>query len=376
LRIESRRPASGPEETEKTMLKIIRERLSVKISLQLVALAIPLLSVAVWRAATDERASYQEVLLERGRVAALSGAAAYGTVLESGVDAGAFSLQELLDPDYEEISFPEALSALGGVTPPTSTKASPALASPFATTSGTGAVSPSSLASASPTGATPSSIHVEYRRYHTKFDGYTDAHGVQQIEDAILGSSSGFLYASGIDRRGYVPTPHKKYAQPPTGDVVHDRAVSRAKRKYEDPEQLAAAGYMGDGTIVLDYHRDTGEAIWDVAAPIRVHGRHWGAFRVGVVRDQLDARTAELVFALGRVLGVAVLLLGVAIFFATRRATRPLGELACAATRLSTTHDGSELEKPIRVASSDEVGQMARALERLRQSLRVAFRRE
>jgi len=41
------------------MLKIIRERLSMKISLQLVALAIPLLSLAVWRAAVDERASYR-----------------------------------------------------------------------------------------------------------------------------------------------------------------------------------------------------------------------------------------------------------------------------------------------------------------------------
>lgn len=359
------------------MLKIIRERLSVKISLQLVALAIPLLSLAVWRAAVDERASYQGILLERGRVAALSGAAAYGVILESGVDSGAFTLEELLHPDYKEISFPEAAPSVTAEAAATGPGAAPVTPGPSSSSPPLAPVTPA------PGVSTPATIRVEHKRYHTKFDGYTDTHGIQQVEDAILGSSSGFLYASGIDRRGYVPTPHKKYAQPPTGDVVHDRAVSRAKRKYEDPEQegespeqLAAAGYMGDQTVVLDYHRDTGEAIWDVVAAIRVHGQHWGAFRVGVVRDQLDVRTADLVLALGRVLGFAVLLLSAAIFLAMRRAIRPLRELACTATLLSKTHDGAELEKSIRATSSDEVGQMARALERLRQSLRVAFRRE
>lgn len=355
------------------MLKTVREHLSMKISLQLIALAIPLLSIAVWWAAVDERASYREMLLERGRVATLSGAAAYSAVLTTGVDSGAFTMKELLEPDYQEISFPETPSPASSTAPVLSGGVSTSPASPTAISLASPSLAAGGPATALP--VAPPVIRVERRRYHTKFDGYTDTHGIQQIEDAILGSSSGFLYASGIDRRGYVPTPHRKYAEPPTGDVAHDRAVSRAKRKYDEPEQLAAAGYIGEEpTIVLDYHRDTGEAIWDVVAPISVHGKHWGAFRVGVVRDQLDVRTADLVFALGRVLALAVLLLGVAIFFATHRAIRPLRHLACTATLLSTTHDGAELERPIQVTSSDEVGQMARALERLRHSLRIAFR--
>lgn len=307
-------------------MKIIREHLSVKISLQLVALAIPLLSVAVWRATVDERTAVEEMLLDRGRVAALSGAAAYSAVLESGVDSGALTLADLLDPHYEEIQFP---------------------------------------------------VPVEDKRYHTKFDHYTDTHGIQQIEDAVLASSREFIYASGIDVRGYVPTPHKKYAEEPTGDLVRDRAVSRAKRKYDQPLHLAAAGYLGnEPTLVQDYHRDTGELVWDVAAPIYVKGKHFGAFRVGVVRGRVDVLTRALAIELARVLAVAVLLMGLAVFWVTRKSLHPLRELAVSAVSLSTTDDGSELRRKIRVTSSDEVGRIAKALDRMRLSMLGMWDRE
>lgn len=331
------------------MLKFVREHLSVKMSLRLIAVAIPLLSIAVWRAsldaAADEREAATELLVDRGRVAAVAGAAAYSSILESGIDAKEFTLEDLLHPDYSEISFV-------GVPP-----------------------CPKGAA-----GMTPAPRCVEHKRYHTKYDGYTDSHGIQRIEDAILASSPDLIYASGIDVHGYVPTPHHKYDQTPTGDLLRDRKVSRGKRKYEDPEQLSAAGYMGSDPLVMDYHRDTGELIWDVVAPIDVKGHHWGAFRVGVVRDQVDIRAstlaASLAVDLARVLAVALLLLAITIFWSASVAMRPLRELACTATLLSTTHDGSGLQTPIRATSSDEIGQMAKALDRLRQSLRIAFQRE
>lgn len=300
-------------------------RLSVKISLRLALLAAPLMALAGWLAVVDARAAASEMVLDQGRVAALAGAQAYASILEAGVDAGALTLDDLTDPTYEEIVFPPE-------------------------------------------------VHVEHKRYHTRFDAYTDSHGVQAVQDAILASSDSFIYASGIDVRGYVPTPHRKYAEPPNGDRKHDRAVSRAKRKYDEPLHLAAAGYLGEEpTLVQDYHRDTGEMVWDVAAPIRVKGKHFGAFRVGVVKDRVRAETAALARSLARTLGVAVLLLVLAVLISTRRSLRPLGELACAATRLSTTDDGSELRHPIRASSRDEVGQMARALDRLRLSMLMVW---
>lgn len=299
-------------------------RLSVKISLRLVVLALPLMTLAAWIAILSARAAAAEMILDQGRVAALAGAQAYGTILEIGVDAGQLSLAKLFDPTYTEIVYP--------------------------------------------------GIHVEGHRFHTEFDAYTDSHGIQDVEDRILASSSSFIYASGIDVRGYVPTPHKKYSEPPTGNPDHDLAVSRAKLKYDKPLHLAAAGYLGDEpTLVQDYPRPGGaqrnDMVWDVAAPILVKGKHWGAFRVGVVKDRVRADTVALAESLAVTLGAAVLVLVVLVLISTQRAMRPLGELACAATRLSTTHDGTELRQPIRVTSKDEVGQMAHALERLRKSM-------
>lgn len=309
------------------MIKYVREHLSAKITLGLIALAIPILSAAAWYAAEESRAAAAEMILDQGRVAAQAGAASLAAILESGIDSGQLSLADVLDPSYEEMKFRD------------------------------------------PSGQ---EIVVESRRYHTRLGDYTDAHGIQAIEDRVLAASPNFLYASAIDRRGYVPTPHRKYAEPPTGDRRHDRAVSRGKRMYDDPEQIAAAGFRGNPgktTLVQDYHRDTGELIWDVAAPIEIRGQHFGAFRVGVVRDQVDLRTRDLGVALAQSLLVAVAALGLAVLLWMRRALRPLGQMAIAAVTLSTAGDLSELRAPIRSASRDEVGQIARALDRMRQSL-------
>jgi hypothetical protein len=305
---------------------MFKSRLSVKISLRLAAIAAPLMALATWIAVLGARDAASEMVLDQGRVAALAGAQAYSSILESAVDAGELTLADLTEPAYEEIQFP--------------------------------------------------GIHVEHKRYHTKYGEYTDSHGIQDIQDAILRSSSSFIYASGIDIRGYVATPHKKYAEPPNGNLEHDRAVSRAKRKYDQPLHLAAAGYLGnEPTLVQNYHRDTGELVWDVAAPIKIKGKHFGAFRVGVVKDRVRAQTVDLAWALGLTLGGAVLLLVAAVLISTQRALRPLVELACTSTRLSRSEDGTEFEKKIHVESEDEVGQMARALELIRRSLRGAWSR-
>lgn len=307
-------------------VRFLREHLSVKISLRLIALAIPVLAIGVWRAVEDERAQVKEVLLDRGRTAALAGAAAYGAILEAGLDAGAFTLPELLDPTYRPIAY---------------------------------------------------DVQPEFPRYHTQYDGYTDTHGIQRIEDAILNSLGDLgVYASGVDAHTYVPTPHERYNKKPTGNFILDRAVSRGKRKYDEPELIAAAGYIGkEPTVVIDYLRDKRQPVWDVVAPIYVRGEHFGAFRVGIPQDRVDVEAFDLAIAISRGLAIGVILFGLTIFWATRRAMRPLTDLACAATRLSTADSGTELAQPIHVTSIDEIGRISKALDRMRRSLQVAFHR-
>lgn len=306
--------------------------LGFRISLRLLLLSLPLLASAAWLVSLGERGFAEQSTLDRGRVAALSGAAAYGQILEDALRdqtwwrpaPGRITLDQLVNPIYRQISYP---------------------------------------------------FPVAGKRFHTAYDWYTDSHGVRELQDAILGSSSEFIYASGIDLRGYVPTPHGRYACEPNGDPQHDLQC-RAKRKYDEPEQLAAAGYVGDQpTLVQDYHRDTGELIWDVAAPIFVQGEHWGAFRVGVVRARAALHARDLAWAMARVLLGALVLLALANVLLVRRSLRPLVELTSTAFCMSTATEAAELHKPIRAAARDEIGSLAKTLNRLRLSILATWGR-
>jgi HAMP domain-containing protein len=320
---------------------MLKSRLSVKISLWLAVIAIPLMALATWFAVLGARSAASEMLLDQGRVAALAGAQAYSSILETAVTSGVLTLKDVIEPSYEEIPFP-----------------------------GLSYCPPAAQGSETPHNC------IENKRYSTKYGEYTDSHGIGPIQDAILASSDSFIYASGIDVRGYVATPHKKYAEAPNGDIEHDRAVSRGKRKYDQPLHLAAAGYVGnEPTLVQDYRRDTGEQIWDVAAPILIKGKHFGAFRVGVVKDHVHAQAVALAWTLGRMLGATVLLLVVLVLISTQRMLRPLVKLSHAAIQLSMSEDNREFEIKIRAESADEVGQMAGSLDRLRLSIRAAWAR-
>ncbi len=325
-------------------LDIFRSRLSTTLTIKLILIALPLFALGAWRVIENERATVKDFVLEQGRVAALSGAASYSAILTTGIDSGAITMKGLFDPEYEEIVYVRG--------PDGRTKEAHF-----------------------PADADAPKLIIEKKRYHTSFDAYTDTHGIQEIQDAIL-KSGPFVYSSGLDRGGYTPTPHKQYSELPTGDFKRDKAVSRIKRKYDEDEQLTAARYIGnEPTIVLDYHRDTGEPIWDVVAPITVKGKHWGAFRVGVIRDLVALRAFALAGELALSLGVTIGLMMFALFFTTLRALRPLKDLQLRATEISGASSGQELAAPIRLRRKDEIGDLSVAFDHLRMGFIAAFDR-
>ncbi len=301
----------------------LHRRLSSRISLALTLVALPMLAgVALW-VASDESVQIEELTIQKGKTAALAGARAYQAILEIGIASGEVKLDDLLHPTYEEIHY---------------------------------------------------AMKVEDPRFHTQFDTYTDSHGIQGIEDAILASNPEFSYASGIDRNGYVPTPHKKFDEPPNGISSHDRAVSRQKRKYNG-EQLTAANFISsehEPTLVLPYTRDTGESALDIAATIFVRGRPFGAFRVGVLRDGIVERQRARIRTLATAFGALALCLVAFIFLTLYRSILPLETLA---SRVDLISVGEGTSDPIRSERRDEIGQVTRAVNRLRQSLASAMQR-
>jgi hypothetical protein len=117
------------------------------------------------------------------------------------------------------------------------------------------------------------------QKYHTSYDRYFDE-TITAVQEAHLVQNSQIYYAVLSDRNGYVPTHNTRYSQPLTGDREKDRLNNRTKRIYDDPTALAAARNKKD-VLVQIYHRDTGEKMWDISAPVYVDGKHWGAFRIG-----------------------------------------------------------------------------------------------
>jgi hypothetical protein len=120
---------------------------------------------------------------------------------------------------------------------------------------------------------------------------------IRKIRDVMLEQDPTVLLAVLVDKNGYAPTHNTRYSQPLTGDPEKDRTGNRTKQMFNDPVGIAAARFDGsDGQQVLrqEYLRDTGERAWDVAAPVYVQGKHWGAFRVGFSVEEVERAVAEL----------------------------------------------------------------------------------
>lgn len=318
-------------------MKRIRHRLSVRLSLLLSIVVIPSLAMVAVMLITHEGRVVEDLVLKEAKTAALQGAAAYGAILDTAVNSRALTLDEVINPSYEEMPF---------------------------------------------TDENEKPIHVEDKRYHTKVGDYTDTHGVRELQDATKKAGS-FLFASGMHLRGLVLTAHSGVDSPPRGDATPenaewDRVHSRAKRMYTGEEQIAAAGYLGNSnatTLTQPYPRDTGEMAWDVAAPIYVKGKHFGGFRVGVARDRVVQQYHDLTVGLMLLFSlIAVVFVGVTLWLSWRY-IRPLSVLSDKALELSMSCDSEVLG--IRIASSDptEIGDMSRSLDRLRMSLKAAMSR-
>ncbi len=296
-----------------------RRKLGRYISAWLLAFSMPMLAVTTaWIVGYGTR-ELEDTVIERGRVSATAGAIAYGLMLERGVDAGKITMTDIAHPTYMPFEFEH-----------------------------------------------PTDIP----RFHSGIDAYTDAAGARSLQEGILRTSEDFLYALGSDGGTYIPTTNAKFDHPPTGDPKIDNSYSRQKRKYLDKLHLAAAA--AETLLVQAYYRDTGELCWDVSAPVWVHGVHWGSFRVGVSRDRIEAYQWRLALRLSGILAGLGLALAVMVLWMVGSSTRELEILAKLADDVSM---GESLRVPIRSMSVNEIGRIARAIDRMRVSLMHAMRR-
>ena len=91
-----------------------------------------------------------------------------------------------------------------------------------------------------------------------------------------------------ISEDGYTPTHNSDFSRPPTGDSAVDIKICRDKRMMSDRHACRAATYNGR-LLLQTFVRDNGDLTADVALPIHVRGRHWGAIRFGFAPTRLQA---------------------------------------------------------------------------------------
>lgn len=271
------------------MLRGLLSRLGGSLQIRVVSLIVgimaALLGVFVLYDTQAQRRALEDALLTKGNSMAFSGAQAIGHVLEDAIASGRLTEAEVFDANYQLI--PET----------------------------------------------------NPQKYHTAFDGFADVN-FQRIEDAYL-EDRDVVFAVAVDRNGYLPTHNTRYSNPLTGDYETDKAGNRTKRIFDDPTGIAAA-HSTEPILHQVYHRDTGEVMLDISAPILVNGRHWGAFRVGFSLQRVQAQVAALAWR--TVTGALVLMaaIGLAAFYVTRPVAT-LKPLSVAVTKLSGGDVGHEI---------------------------------
>jgi methyl-accepting chemotaxis protein len=104
------------------------------------------------------------------------------------------------------------------------------------------------------------------------------------VQEKLLQLSPKVVFAIAVDRNGYVAAHNTKYSQPQRhGDTAWNTANSRYRRIFNDRTGLASARNQRP-FLLQTYRRDMGGGNFvvmkEVAAPITVHGRHWGGLRL------------------------------------------------------------------------------------------------
>lgn len=106
---------------------------------------------------------------------------------------------------------------------------------------------------------------------------------LQSIFDRTLGLDPRMLFCCAIDRNGYISVHNSKYAQPQRpNDPKWNIAHSRNRRIFDDRAGLTSARSVRP-YVIQSYPRDMGGGVTilckEIAAPIRIMGRHWGGLR-------------------------------------------------------------------------------------------------
>lgn len=121
-------------------------------------------------------------------------------------------------------------------------------------------------------------------QFIARFTAFVDR-VLPDILESTLEFSPKVMFGVTVDRNGYLPTHNRKYSKPQTKDPIWNQANCRNHRMFNTSRTELAATHNQNKFLLQTYRRDMGGGNFvlmkDLSAPIWVHGKHWGALRVG-----------------------------------------------------------------------------------------------
>jgi methyl-accepting chemotaxis protein len=121
------------------------------------------------------------------------------------------------------------------------------------------------------------------KQYLTDYVAFTDRI-LPPIQDPIQKIDPRIAFCVAWAKGGYLPTHNPNYRLPQGADPVWNNANCRNRRLFDDRAVKKVAANTKP-FLLQTYRRDMGGGNFvlmkDVSSPIRVRGRHWGAFRMG-----------------------------------------------------------------------------------------------
>lgn len=289
-------------------------KLSFKVTLVVNIILFIVISLGTAYLVKHQNASLEEIYKNEGKLLSSIGAKAVSRIMEDAVDNGVLSITDVFDVNY--IAIPDT----------------------------------------------------DPKKFSTKYDTYTDK-AIVGLEDVFLKNRS-VVFAVAVDANGYLPTHNTKYQHPLTGDKEKDKVGNRTKRMFNDPVGLKAAENTIEGFVQV-YVRDTGETMWDVDSPIIIKGKTWGNFRIGLSIAALEQAKSSLFATLVSIMGAIFICSVLLVMLVVNLSLRPLTAFTATAIKMA---DG-DVESKIVANSNDEIGDLGKALERMRLSLKFAMDR-
>ena len=114
---------------------------------------------------------------------------------------------------------------------------------------------------------------------------------LQELYQEVLDKLPGAVSLIAVDTNGYAPTHCRKFSIH-TGNPEKDLVFSRHQRIFNDPVGIKSARNEDPFVAQIYVQLNTGLTLLEIASPIMIGGRHWGAMRINVEAKVFGATLA------------------------------------------------------------------------------------